>query len=306
MRVFVTGGTGLIGSRLVKRLLERGEEVRLLTRRPDAVREKFAGCALIAGDPMIAGPWMDSLAECDAVINLAGENIFGKRWNDDYKRLLIDSRVKTTDNVVAALTRKPHTDAGAAKVLVNATAVGYYGPHGDEEIGEDAPPGNDFLSQICVAWEKSARAAESAGVRLTLVRIGVVLDKEGGALKPFLTPFKLGAGGPQGSGRQWLPWIHHADTVGILLLALDRAEARGPINAAAPNPVTNKQFAKALGRAMHRPAFMPLPGFALHAMLGEVAGVVLTGQRVLPREALRLGYQFQFPTIDAALADILK
>jgi uncharacterized protein (TIGR01777 family) len=302
MRVFVTGGTGLIGSRLVKRLRERGDEVRLLTRRPDAVRDRFAGCALIAGDPMHAGPWMDSLAECDAVISLAGENIFARRWNDDYKRLLIDSRVKTADNVVAALARQPRP----GRVLVNASAVGYYGPRGDEEIGEDAPPGNDFLAQICVAWEKSARAAEAAGVRVALARIGVVLDREGGALKPLLTPFKIGAGGPQGSGRQWMPWIHHADVVGILLLALDRAEARGPLNTVAPNPVTNKEFAKALGRALHRPAFMPLPGFALHAMLGEVAGVVLTGQRVLPREVLKLGYQFQFPTLDAALADIMK
>jgi uncharacterized protein (TIGR01777 family) len=306
MRVFVTGGTGLIGSRLLKRLRERGDEVRLLTRRPDAVREKFAGCNLHAGDPMIAGPWMDAAAECDAVVNLAGENIFGRRWNDDYKRMLMDSRVKTTDNVVAALARRPRTDSGAARVLVNASAIGYYGPRGDEEIGEDASPGNDYLAEICVAWEKSARAAEAAGARVALVRIGVVLDRAGGALKPMLTPFKLGVGGPVGSGRQWMSWIHHADAVGIILLALDRAEARGPLNGTAPTPVTNKEFGKALGRALHRPAFLPTPGFVMRAALGEVAGVVLTGQRVLPRAALKLGYQFQFPTIDAALADILR
>jgi uncharacterized protein (TIGR01777 family) len=306
MRVFVTGGTGLIGSRLVRRLRERGDDVRLLTRRPDAVREKFAGCDLLAGDPMIVGPWMEAAAECDAVVNLAGENIFGRRWNDDYKRMLMDSRVKTTDNVAAALARSPRTASGGAKVLVNASAIGYYGPRGDEEIGEGGPPGSDYLAEICVAWEKSARAAEAAGARVALVRIGIVLDRDGGALKPMLTPFKLGVGGPVGSGRQWMSWIHHADLVGIILLALERADARGPLNGTAPSPVTNKEFGKALGRALHRPAFLPTPGFVMRAALGEVAGVVLTGQRVLPKEVLRLGYQFQFPTIDGALADILK
>jgi uncharacterized protein len=303
MRVFVTGGTGLVGSRLIKRLRERGDDVKLLTRRPDAVRDKFAGCALVAGDPMIAGPWMEVVGDCDAVVNLAGENIFGRRWNADYKRMLMDSRVKTTDNLAAAVSREPR---GAARVLVNASAVGYYGPHGDEEIDESGSPGNDYLAQICVAWEKSARAAEGAGVRVVLVRIGVVLDREGGALPQLLKPFKLFAGGPAGSGRQWMPWIHHADLVGLILLALDSAEARGPLNGTAPNPVTNKEFGKALGRALHRPAFLPTPGFLLRLGLGEVADVVLTGQRVLPKEALKRGYQFQFATIDAALADILK
>jgi uncharacterized protein (TIGR01777 family) len=306
MRVFVTGGTGLIGTRLVGRLRERGDEVKLLTRRAGAVREKFASCTLVEGDPMVAGPWTDAIADCDAVVNLAGENLFARRWNDDFKRQLLDSRIKTTDNVVAALTCKPQTDAGAAKVLVNASAVGYYGPHGDEELDENTPPGNDFLAQICVDWERSALAAQTAGVRVVLVRIGVVLDKAGGALAPFLTQFKLFAGGPTGSGRQWMPWIHHADLTGIILLSLDRAEVQGPINGTAPNPVTNKEFVKALGRALHRPAFLPTPGFALRLGLGEVAGVVLSGQRVLPRKAQQLGYQFQFPTIDAAFADIFK
>jgi uncharacterized protein (TIGR01777 family) len=306
MRVFLTGGTGLIGSRLVRRLRERGDEVKLLTRRPDAVREKFADCTLVAGDPMNAGPWMDAIEDCDAVINLAGENIFGRRWNDDFKRLLIDSRVKTTDNVVAALVRKPRTDAGATKVLVNASAIGYYGPRGDEELGEDSPPGQDHQAQICVAWEKAALAAQPAGVRVALLRIGVVMDREGGALAAMLTPFKLGVGGRAGSGRQWLAWVHHADVVGLLLLALDRADAHGPINATAPSPVTNASFTKALGRALHRPTIFPVPSFALKLRFGEVADVILTGQRVVPLAALRLGYQFQFPTIDAALADVLK
>jgi uncharacterized protein (TIGR01777 family) len=306
MRVFVTGGTGLIGSRLVKRLRERGDAVVLLTRRAAAVRDRFADCTLVEGDPTVAGPWAEAVADCDAVVNLAGENVFGKRWNDDFKRLLMDSRVKSTDNVVAALARQPRTASGAAKVLVNASAVGYYGPHGDEEIDETSPPGSDYQAQICVAWEKSALAAQAAGMRVALVRIGVVLDREGGALKPLLIPFKLGVGGPIGSGKQWMPWIHHADQVGILLLALDRADAHGPINGTAPNPVRNKEFGKALGRALGRPAFLPTPAFALRLMLGEVAGVAIEGQRVLPRQALKLGYQFRFPTLDAALADILS
>jgi uncharacterized protein (TIGR01777 family) len=189
---------------------------------------------------------------------------------------------------------------------VNASAVGYYGPRGDEEIDESAPPGDDVLAKLCVAWEQSARAAEPLGVRVALVRIGVVLDKEGGALAAMLTPFKLGLGGRAGSGKQWMAWIHGADVVGIMLLALDNAAAHGPVNATAPNPVTNYEFTKALGRALHRPTIFPVPAFALKLRFGEVAGVVLTGQRVLPKEAQKLGYQFRFPTIDAALADILK
>lgn len=306
MRVFVTGGTGLIGTKLVKQLRERGDAVVLLTRRRAAVQDRFADCTVVEGDPMTAGPWMDAVADCDGVINLAGENIFGKRWDDDYKRMLMDSRVKTTDNLVASLRGKPRTDAGAAKVLVNASAVGYYGPRGDEEIDESGPPGNDYLAQICVAWEKSALAAQPLGVRVALVRIGVVLAKEGGALATMLTPFKLGVGGRAGSGKQWMAWVHYADVVGLLLLALDNADAQGPINATAPNPVTNYEFTKALGRALHRPTVFPVPGFALKLRFGEVAGVVLTGQRVLPKVAQKLGYQYQFATIDAALADVLK
>jgi uncharacterized protein (TIGR01777 family) len=306
MRVFVTGGTGLIGSRLIPRLRQRGDEVVLLTRRPAAVRDQFAGCTVVEGDPMAAGPWTDALADCDAVVNLAGENIFARRWNEDFKRLLMDSRVKTTDNVVAGLARKPRTDAGAPKVLVNASAVGYYGPHGDEELDENSPPGADVLARVCVTWEKSALAAQPAGVRVAVLRIGVVLDQEGGALAQMLTPFKLGMGGPVGAGKQWMAWVHVADVVGLTLFALDNTAAQGPINAAAPNPVTNKEFGKALGRALHRPAFMPVPGFMMRLRFGGVAEVIVEGQRVLPRRALELGYPFQFPSLDGALADILN
>lgn len=306
MRVFVTGGTGLIGSRLIRQLRERRDSVVLLTRRPAAARERLGGdCTVVEGDPMQPGAWMDAVCDCDAVVNLAGEGIFNRRWDDAFKALLRDSRLKGTEHVVQALARGPRTPAGNAKVLVNASAIGYYGFHGDEELTEEDGPGDDFLARLTVDWEKAARAAEPLGVRVVRVRIGLVLDKEGGALAKLLTPFKLGAGGPVGSGKQWVSWIHHADMVGLLLLALDNPNALGPINGTAPNPVTNQELGKALGRALHRPSFMPTPVFALRLALGEVADVVAQGQRVLPQRALACGYAFRFPTIDAALGEIL-
>lgn len=307
MRVFVTGGSGLIGTRLIRALHGRGDAVVLLTRRPDAVRPALGSvCTLVAGDPMKPGPWTEAVDDCDAVVNLAGENIFARRWNDDFKKVLLDSRVQTTENVVQALARRPRTASGAPKVLVNASAVGYYGPRGDEELTEDSPAGDDFLARICVAWEAAARKAEAQGVRVSLVRIGVVLAKEAGPLAMLLTPFRLGAGGPVGSGRQWMSWVHAADIVGILLLALDNAAAQGPINGTAPQPVTNRDFSTALGRALHRPSFLPTPAFGLKVLLGGVSEIITTGQRVLPRKAQALGYTFKFPSIDAALQDLLR
>jgi uncharacterized protein (TIGR01777 family) len=306
MRVFVTGGTGLVGTRLVRQLIARGDHVVVLTRRPDAAHERLGQAAkVVAGDPMQPGDWMDRTADCDAIIHLAGENIFARRWSAAFKELLYSSRIKSTENVVQALARRPRTESGLAKVLVNASAIGYYGPRDEEELDENSPPGDDFLAHICKDWEKAARAAETHGVRVAIVRVGVVLDREGGALKQMLTPFKLGVGGRTGSGRQWVSWIHHADLVGILLLALDDAAATGPINGTAPSPLPNRDFAKALGRALHRPTFMPTPAFALRVMLGQVSQLVTTGQRVVPRRAQALGYSFRFPTIDEALSDIL-
>jgi uncharacterized protein len=306
MRVFITGGTGLVGTRLIHRLRQRQDAVVVLTRRPEAARQKLdPACDIVAGDPMQAGDWMQAVAPCDAVINLAGENIFAHRWNSKFKELLRDSRVKSTDHVVQALGRNPKTADGRPKVLVNASAIGFYGPHGDEELTEDNPPGDDELARLCVDWEKAARAAEPLGVRVAIVRIGVVLDRAGGALQQMLTPFKLFVGGPVGSGKQYMSWIHHDDLVGILLTALDQPQATGPINGSAPNPVTNKEFSRALGRALHRPSFLPTPRFMLRVMLGQVADVVTTGQRVLPRRALELAYAFKFPNIDAALQDVL-
>jgi uncharacterized protein len=307
MRVFVTGGTGLIGSRLIRSLRQRRDTVTVLTRRSEAAQATVGSeCTIVAGDPTQPGPWMEALDNCDAVINLAGENLFSKRWNATFKRILHDSRINSTQNVVQALARKAQSDSGRPKVLVNASAVGYYGPHGDEELTEESAPGNDFLAQLCVEWERAARSAEPLGIRVATVRIGVVLDKEGGALSRLLPTFRMGMGGPTGSGGQWISWIHHADLVGILLLALDNMTVQGPINAMAPNPVTNRDFAHAVGQAMSRPALLSTPGFALRMLLGEVADVVLTGQRVLPKKALALGYAFKFPALNEALADVLR
>jgi uncharacterized protein len=307
MRVFVTGGTGLVGSRLVRRLRERSDDVSLLTRRPAAARERFGtDCTIVEGDPMQAGSWMDAVRDCDAVIHLAGENIFARRWSDEFKSLLRDSRVKSTEHIVQALARNPRNTAGSPRVLVNASAIGYYGPHGDEEITEESPAGDDILARLCVDWEQAARQAETHGVRVALVRVGVVLDKEGGALSKLLTPFKLCVGGPAGSGKQWMSWIHHADLVGLFLLPLENATVSGPLNGTAPQPVTNRDFGKALGHALGRPSFMPTPRFALRVMLGEVADVITKGQRVLPKGALAAGYSFRFPEIGAALQDVLR
>jgi uncharacterized protein (TIGR01777 family) len=305
MRVFVTGGTGMVGSRIVPLLLRRNDTVLLLTRRPESARQQFGGCTIVEGDPGVPGPWMDAVADCDAVLHLAGENLFARRWNDAFKKVLRDSRVLSTQNVVAAIARRPRQPDGSPKVLLNASAIGYYGPHQDEELTEGSPPGDDFLARLCAEWEQAARPAEGHGIRLALVRIGVVLGKQSGALPKLLTPFRLGVGGPVGSGRQWMSWIHQDDLAGLFVFLLDNAAATGPINGTAPQPVTNRDFSRALGRVLHRPAFLPTPAFGLRFLLGEVADLVTTGQRVLPKRALELGFGFRFPTVDEALKDLL-
>jgi uncharacterized protein (TIGR01777 family) len=303
MRIFITGGTGLVGSRLVPYLRQRGDTVLVLSRRAKAI--EGLNCELIHGDPTQPGDWQDRAAECDAIINLAGENIVGKRWNDEVRRTLQESRVKATENCVQGITRQPRRADGSPKILVNASAIGYYGPHGDEELDENSPPGNDFLASVCVDWEKAALPAKDAGVRVVLSRIGVVLADDGGPLAKMLLPFKFGLGGPMGSGKQWFSWIHRDDVIGLITMALDNPNASGPMNATAPQPVTNKNFGKALGRALGRPAFMPTPGFMLKLVMGDGAEIVLTGQKVLPKRAQEWGYSFRFPNLDGALADIL-
>lgn len=307
MRVFVTGGTGLVGTRLIKKLLARGDQAVVLTRRYAAARQALGTQVdLVEGDPMQPGEWMAKVDDCDVVVHLAGENVFGKRWNEQFKQLLVDSRTKSTHHVVEALMRKPKRSDGSPKVLVNASAIGYYGPRGDEEVDEDTPPGDDFLAKLCVEWEKEAQRAQTAGLRCSIVRVGIVLDRDGGPLTKMLTPFKFFTGGPVGSGRQFMSWIHNEDLVALFLFAADNANVSGPLNGTAPNPVTNKEFSRALGKAIGRPSFVWTPAFALKVVLGGVAEVVTTGQRVIPRKPLALGFSYKHPTIDEALKNLFS
>jgi len=303
MRVLITGATGLVGSRLVKRLQERSDVPVALSRHRNIALATFGhGVEVVEGDPTVRGDWDQAIAGCDAVVNLAGENIFARRWNDEFKDRVRDSRVQATENVVAAIARADHKPL----VLVNASAIGYYGPRGDEEVTESTEAGSDFLATACVAWEAAALALAPTGVRTVIVRIGVVMSTEGGALAQMLTPFKLGVGGPVGNGRQWMAWIHIDDLVGLILFAIDNPELYGVVNATAPEPVTNREFSKALGHALGRPAIFPVPVFMLRLRFGQVAEVISTGARVLPRRALDAGYQFRFNRIDDALPHLLR
>jgi len=267
VRVGVTGASGLIGTRLVAALRQRGDAATELSRLP--------------------GP--EQLAGHDAVVHLAGEPV-AQRWSDQAKQEIERSRVEGTRALVAAMS--------SGQTLVSASAVGYYGPRGDERVPESEPAGDDFLARVCVGWEREAQAFSGRAVQ---IRTGVVLDKSGGALKKMLLPFRLGVGGPVAGGKQWMPWIHIDDVVGIYLKALDDASWTGPYNAAAPEPVTNREFSKELGRALHRPAFAPVPSFALHLLYGEMAEIVTTGQRAVPQRALAGGYEFRQPDLPAAL-----
>lgn len=312
MRVFLTGGTGLIGRRIVQRLAERGDEPIILSRRADEVRraKEMRSIRFVQGDPSIPGGWEESVDGSDAVINLAGHNLFADRWNERVKHLIRDSRVHATERVVKAI-------AGAEakpKVLVQASAIGYYGPHGDEDLTEDSPPGSDFMARVCREWEEAASPAEGLGLRVAKVRTGVVLAKGEGALGVMTPIFKLGLASPVGSGHhplgpgkgeQWMSWIHLDDIAGLFLAALDNPAASGPINGTAPNPVRNVEFSKVLAKTLHRP-MIPIgpPDFGLRALLGEVADVVTKGQKVLPTKAQALGYPFQYPTLPEALKQI--
>lgn len=309
MRVFITGGTGMIGRRLVRRLSERGDTPVILSRKSDETRREpaFQGLQVVQGNPSKEGPWQDAVDGCDAVCNLAGQNVFGKRWDAEVKRQIRDSRVYGAEQVVAAMARAKQ----APRVLVQGSAIGYYGNHDDEELTESSPSGSDFLAVVCRELEEAAGQVEPLGVRLATVRTGVVLARGEGALGVMTPIFKLGGATPVGNGgrpfrpargRQWLSWIHSDDIVGIFLMALDNPEARGPINGTAPNPSRNFDFSRALAKVLHRP-FIPFgpPDLALEVMLGEVAQAVTKGQRVLPRRALELGYRFAHPDLAGAL-----
>jgi uncharacterized protein (TIGR01777 family) len=301
MRVFVTGGTGLVGRSLIPRLVARGDEVICVTRDPARARGRLPEAVeLVGADPTQAGGWQDRLASCDAVVNLAGESVGEGRWTAARKRRIRRSRLAVTDHVAAAM-----AGSGRPMTLVSASAVGFYGDGGDRALAEDAQPGQDFLARLAVEWENTARKADREDVRVVLVRIGIVLAKDGGALPAMLRPFRMGLGGPLGSGRQYFPWIHLDDLVGAILFALDTDAVQGPVNAAAPNPPTQADFARALGRALGKPAFLAAPPVALRLLLGEKADLLLKGQRALPNALRARGYKFRWGELDAALADLV-
>jgi uncharacterized protein (TIGR01777 family) len=297
-RITVTGATGRVGTRLVEALKDRGDEVCVLSRDPERAGERL-GVEAIAWDPKSGGAPAEALAGRDAIVHLAGEDV-GQRWNDATKAEILSSREKGTRNLItgifAADPRPP--------VLVGASASGYYGPHGDEIVDESVGPGTDWLSDVCVRWEQTTDSA-MLGARVVKVRTGIVLDAGGGALAKMLPPFKAGVGGPIGSGKQYMPWIHRDDLIGLYLAAIDSPDFSGAINASAPTPVTNKEFSKALGKALHRPAVAPVPGFVIKGMYGAMSQIVLTGVRMVPGRAEELGYEFKFPDLDEALRDTL-
>jgi hypothetical protein len=301
-RVTLTGATGLLGTRLVHALRERGDEVTVLSRDPERAREAFGGDVEAHAWNPTAGPApAAALAGRDAVVHLAGENV-AQRWSEHAQRRILESRERGTCNLVEGLRAAEPRPA----VLVSSSAVGYYGAHGDEPLPEDTSPGDDFLARVCVAWEREARAAEELGVRVVLVRTGVVLDKDGGALGKMLPFFKAGVGGPVAGGSQLMPWVHADDVVGIYLRALDDDAWSGPVNATAPEPVSNKEFSKALGRALHRPALAPVPAFAIQLLYGDMSEIVTKGQNAVPRRTLELGYRHEHPELDEALRSALR
>ncbi|HEU4658994.1 MAG TPA: TIGR01777 family oxidoreductase [Capillimicrobium sp.] len=295
----MTGATGLVGRRLVAALRGRGDDVTVLSRRPGAARDAL-GAEAVAWDPVSGPAPAAALEGRDAVIHLAGENV-AQRWSAEAKRRIRDSRETGTRNLVAGIAAV----ADPPRTLVSSSAVGYYGPRGDERVPESTPPGEDFLAQVCVAWEREAQAAAEHGLRVAVVRTGVVLDRDGGALRKMLPFFRAGVGGPVAGGRQYLPWIHADDVAGIYLTALDGDDWEGPVNATAPEPVTNRDFSRALGRALGRPAFAPVPGFAVRLLYGDMAEIVTAGQRAVPERPTALGYRFRHTDLDAALRDAL-
>jgi uncharacterized protein (TIGR01777 family) len=300
-KVAVTGATGVIGRAVVAVLRERGDEVVALSRSASRARESLGVEAVEWADPKGQPAPAAAFEGVSGVVHLLGEPV-AQRWSDEAKREIRDSRVLGTRNLIAGM-----RDAGPRlKVLVAQSATGYYGPHGDEPVDESAPAGSDFLAGVVVDWEAEVtRGAEELGLRAPICRTGVVLSQSGGALEKMLPPFKLGAGGPVAGGDQYIPWVHIDDVVGALLFALDSDEASGPLNVTAPAPATNKDFSKALGRALHRPAVMPVPGFAIKALYGEMSTIVTTGVRAEPTRLLKLGYRFKRPALDDALAAAL-
>ena len=296
MKIVISGGRGFIGSALCDRLVEIGYSLVLLSQRsaPPHTSSDRQWITWVPGEP---GSWEQAVDGADGVINLAGEPIPAKRWTTTQKEKIRASRVLTTKALVTAIgkaKKKP-------EVLLNASAIGYYGPRDDQAVVEDTEPGKDFVSRLCIEWEEEAQRAENFGVRVVRLRTGFVLGKGGGALPKMILPLRLFVGGPLGTGRQWISWIQLEDEIGLIIHLLQKGDASGAVNATAPNPATMKELCQTLGKVLHRPSWAPVPSFVLRILLGEMADVVLTGQRVLPAKAQQLGYTFKFTDLSGAL-----
>lgn len=297
MNITLSGGSGLIGRRLLKTFAKDGHSLRVLSRHGGT--NLPPGVRLSVWDPLAGEPPAESLQDADAVVHLSGESV-GQRWTAQAKRRIRDSRVTGTRNLVRAMANLPRRPS----VLVCASAIDYYGSRDDEVLAEPSSPGSGFLAEVCAGWEREATAAESLGVRVVRIRIGIVLDPRGGALARMLPPFRLGVGGRLGSGNQWMSWIHLDDLAALMRFAIERP-VEGALNGVAPEPVTNSEFTRTLGRALGRPAILPVPGIALRALFGEMSGLLLASHRVIPEKAQAAGFQFGFPQLAPALADLL-
>jgi uncharacterized protein (TIGR01777 family) len=306
MKVAVSGATGFVGSRLVEQLHKDGHRVLVLTRNITHAQKVFPKTAfsnvdIVAYTPTVSGTWQDAIATCDGVVNLTGEPIGEGRWTPERKQEILNSRKLTTQKIVEAIAKADPKPS----VLVNTSAIGYYGTSETATFDETSPSGSDFLAQVCQAWEAEATKVTEAGVRLVILRFGIVLGL-GGALGKMITPFKLFAGGPIGSGKQWFSWIHIDDLVNLIIQALTKPGILGVYNATAPHPVRMSELSTTMGKVMHRPSWLPVPDFAIEALLGDGAIVVLEGQRVLPQRTLESGFEFQYPDLQPALETILK
>lgn len=305
-RIIVTGATGLIGRKLVAALQARGDQVVIFSRDPQRAAAKLPGAAdYVAWQPAEDGPWAAELGRADAVVHLAGapiaEGLLGKRWTAAAKQEIRDSRVIGTRGLVRAMAAASKRPA----VFVSGSAIGYYGPSDDHPLDESAAAGHDFLAQVCVVWEAEARPAADLGVRTVLLRTGLLLDPESGVLPQIMLPFKLRSGGPVLPGTQVYSWIHPDDEIGLILFALENPAVSGPLNAAAPHALSNREFCTVLGEVLNSPSWLPVPEFSLRLVLGEMADLVVRGQRAVPAAALQHGYQFRYPLLKAALKDLL-
>jgi len=311
MNILITGGTGFIGSALSRELVNSGHKV-IITSRQKSL-PKLENIEIARWDTMTLLP-PQIISDIDAVINLAGESIASGRWTKKRKELILSSRINTTRALVESIKKTIPLNpsllkgdrGGLPKVLISASAIGYYGAHEDEFVREDMQPASDFLAEVCKGWEEEALKAQEFGVRVVLIRIGGVLESDGGALPVMAIPFKFFLGGSIGNGRQWFSWIHRDDVVGIIKYALENESLSGPVNATAPQPVTNKEFSSAIGKALGRPSWFSVPGFVVKLTLGELGGILLTGQRVLPEKALKAGYRFKYTEVNEALRAIFR